>query len=423
MNISFCAITKRDFRFIDEVNYGRSLWFVQRGFSPQCLCTSEKCNNAERNPYAIELNFIIRKLFYIEYVLGAIAIVLNLIVTLTIILSRPLYKPSFIMICNVALCDILIGIYSVLTGRFTVYEFIVNHKNYGDMDVFVNPYCTALGFIFTTAQMVAVPTTLLMTIERFLSIVYCMDPSRRVRKRLTLILIALFWLGGMCYAFLPVFRVGGLRQHGEYTCTLPFVDGEDETHVNKSTLVIAILLAVLYLSGSCLYIPIYRYVKRTNVSAGVKRKATLAKNIAIMITTNFVFFLLPLISILIFAYGYKSLVEILQVNTRTLKHLQIYLICISWLPVVLLAVNSCLNPFLCAFRHPKFRSQLMLLLGKLRKLNNSVSAALWNGDRTPAGGDISMSDSNVVEKNAADTAELGIRNDTFRISSECLTQL
>ncbi|KAK3742051.1 hypothetical protein QZH41_004751 [Actinostola sp. cb2023] len=38
------------------------------------------------------------KLFYIEYILGAIGFALNLTVTLTIILSRTLHKPSFIML-------------------------------------------------------------------------------------------------------------------------------------------------------------------------------------------------------------------------------------------------------------------------------------------------------------------------------------
>lgn len=365
-----------DFQYHEEVDYGLSFSFAKNGFSSQCLCESEQCETEEiSKPYVMQLNMIIRNLFYIEYVLGAIAIAANFIVTLTITLSRNLHKPSFILICNVALCDMLMGVYSVLIGRFTVYEFIVHDTRYPNMDVFVNHYCSAMGFIFTTSQLVAVATSLLMTIERFLSIVYCMNPGRRLRKRCSVVLCVVFWCCGLLYATLPIVHVGGLKYHGEYQCMLPFVDGDDESDVSLPTLIIAVLLAVMYIISICLYVPIYRYIKNTRASVGVKRKATLAKNIAVMISTNCLLFLAPLTSTLIFVYGTTPFQEFLDINT--LKKLQIYFIFLSWLPVVLLSINSCLNPFLCAFRHPLFQQQIRAGFFKITR------RALGDSERGP----------------------------------------
>ena len=39
---------------------------------------------------------------------------------------------------------------------------------------------------------------------------------------------------------------------------------------------------------------------------------------------------------------------------------------LSWAPVVFISFNSCLNPCLCAFRHPKFRKEIKVYVEKLQ---------------------------------------------------------
>ena len=118
-------------------------------------------------PYELTLNTLPRKLFYTEYILGAIAIILNLVVMFISFGCRSLRaSTSFILLGNISVCDIFMGVYSVLIARYTVYEFIVNAGNYPRMDVFVNDYCTIMGVIFTTAQIVSVSSSLLATVER-----------------------------------------------------------------------------------------------------------------------------------------------------------------------------------------------------------------------------------------------------------------
>lgn len=355
---SFCVVEPEGYKFAEEIGYGKSFYFAKQGFSPQCLCELPDCGFDEiGEPYNVELNTLPRKLFYLEYVFGVIAVALNLVVVFISFGSSSLRKStSFILIGNIGFCDIMIGVYSILIGRFTVYEFIVNEIEYPDMDVFVNAYCTIMGVIFTTSQLTSVTTSFLATIERYLAIVHCMNPEARLRKPVALWCLAGIWCVAIGYSLLTVFQVGGLRYHGEFSCMMPFLNGPEIRDISIVGLAASSLLVVLYLISFALYFHIFIHVKKSEVSAGVKRKASLAKNISLMVFTNFFFFVIPMACTLLFVYHYYELGQAFKVDT--LKKLQIYFIMLSWLPVVFLSFNSCLNPFLCAFRHPKFQGEL-----------------------------------------------------------------
>ena len=361
-----CEVTLDDYSFPEEVHYGLSLSFVKLGFSPQCLCDEESCFKSDLGkPYDLQLNTLPRQLFYVEYFLGSLALVLNLIIVITMATSRPLRKTSsFLAVGNIALCDTLTGVYSILIARFTSYEFIVNEDKYLGMPVFVNTYCTCMGVLFTTAQINAVLSSFLLTLERYLAIVHCMNPAIRLRRKGSLICLLSFWIVAVAYSVFPVFRVAGLRYHGEFSCMLPFLNGDEVSDTSIFGLTVAVLLVVLYIVSLVLYIPIFRFVKKAGQNAGVQRKAAIAKKMAIMVVTNLLFFILPMVFTLLFVYLYQELAEVFKVNT--LAKLQVYFIIFSWVPVVFLTINSCLNPFLCAFRHPKFQEEFRVLIDKCR---------------------------------------------------------
>ena len=363
---SFCVVEPEKYVYAEEIGYGKSFYFAKQGFSPQCLCEQRECGFDEiAKPYNMELNSLPRKLFYLEYLFGVIAVALNLVVVFISFGSSSLRKStSFILIGNIGFCDIMIGVYSILIGRFTVYEFIVNEIEYPDMDWFVNAYCTIMGVIFTTSQLTSVTTSFLATLERYLAIVHCMNPEARLRKPVALWCLAGIWCVSISYSLLAVFQVGGLRYHGEFTCMMPFLNGPNIKDTSIVGLAVPALLVVLYHISFALYLHIFLHVKKTEVSAGVKRKASLAKNISLMVFTNFFFFVIPMVCTLLFVYCYYELGEAFKVDT--LKELQISFIMLSWLPIVFLTFNSCLNPFLCAFRHPKFQGELKARIHRCR---------------------------------------------------------
>lgn len=359
-----CIVEPEGYSFPDEIEYGRSLFFVERGFSPQCICEEEKCFDEEiATRYNVNLNALPRKLFYVEYIFGAIAVILNLVVVFICFGCRSLRKStSFILIGNIGVCDVIMGVFSILIARYTAYEFIVHVHEYPGMDIFVNHYCTIMGAIFTTAQITSVSSSFLATLERYLSIVYCMNPEARLRKTVALWCLAGIWSVSIGYSLLAVFQVGGLRYHGEFTCMMPFVNGPNQQDTSVTGLAVAALLVLLYLISIGLYIHIFFHVRKTRMSAGVKRKATLAKNISLMVCTNFVFFIIPMVCTLLFVYRFEQLIELFKIDS--LQSLKVYFIMLSWLPIVFLSFNSCLNPFLCAFRHPKFRRELNVCFNK-----------------------------------------------------------
>lgn len=361
-----CILDDENYSFADEIKYGQSLLFVREGFSPQCLCEREDCEATEISiPYDMELNTLPRKLFYVEYFVGSTAVVLNLVVVLITFGSQSMRKTtSFVLIGNIGLCDILMGIYSILIGRFTVYELIVNESHYPDTDTFVNKYCNIMGVIFTWAQITSVSTSFLATLERYLSIVHCMNPKARLRKTTALWCLVAIWSAALAFSLLPVFQVGGLRYHGEFTCMMPFINGPELTDTSMTGFAVASLLVLFYLVSFAMYFHIFLHVRKAGISAGVKRKASLAKNILVMVLTNFLFFVIPMVCTLLFVYKYEDLIE--AFNVDSLRKLQIYFIMFSWLPVAFLSVNSCLNPFLCAFRHPKFRRELHAFINRCK---------------------------------------------------------
>ena len=395
------------FSFSDEIEYGRSLSFVRRGFSPQCLCEDNCFSKEIGTPYDLALNTLPRKLFYVEYIFGIIAVILNLVVVFICFGCRPMRNStSFILIGNIGVCDVIMGVYSVLIARYTVYEFIANEKEYPGMDTFVNVYCDIMGAIFTTAQITSVSSSFLATLERYLSIVYCMNPEARLRKTVALWCLVAIWSLSIGYSLLAIFRVGGLRYHGEFTCMMPFVNGPDQYDTSITGLAVAALLVLLYLISIALYIHIFYHVRKTGISAGVKRKAALAKNISLMVCTNFAFFIIPMVCTLLFVYQFDQLLNAFKVDS--LQSLKVYFIILSWLPVVFLSCNSCLNPFLCAFRHPKFQKELNACANKcqctcLQQSREQLSQA-WN-----------LTAAKSVELTSTDaTVENGTTNESYR---------
>lgn len=145
---------------------------------------------------------------------------------------------------------------------------------------------------------------------------------------------------------------------------MPFVNGPDQQDTSEAGLAVAALLVLFYVISIALYFHIFLHVRKAGMSAGVKRKATLAKNISIMVFTNFIFFISPMVCTLLFVYRSEQLSKAFSINT--LRSLKTYFIMLSWAPVVFISFNSCLNPCLCAFRHPKFRKEIKVYVEKLQ---------------------------------------------------------
>lgn len=349
-----------------EVTYGYAYKVVKLGYSPQCLCQSMECvKNEITYPYMRQLYDVPKKLFYFQYILGSFLLCINMIIVVVVLSTRGLRtSASFILICSMAMSDTLIGVYTIGIAIFNPF----NKVTVTPIEMMKNDTkaCPYLGFVFTTGQTTTVLTSLVLTVERYLAIVHCDKPGYRMTAKFTLGLSIVIWLVGFLYALLPSLGVKAMQYHKWFQCTMPFHKSsgtpEDTSTV---TLIIAIGFVLIYLASIAFYVRIYIYVRTAsaNFSVGVQREARLAKRIAIVVCTNFVFFVAPVVMFLVYVYRFtEALMDITSFSS-----FRGFVISGSWLPVTLLGINSLINPILYAFRHQRFQKEIRRLSKRMNR--------------------------------------------------------
>ena len=321
--------------------------FLEHGFLLFCSHTS--CSSiALVHPNHIENTKTIsvpKKLFYSSYVMGAIAILLNLIVLITVISSRSLRQTtSMLLIFNMALCDLLIGIYSIIIGNLNIFNFLSNvEKNKKKEEQLVlggGILCPLATAIFTSAECVAAVTSLLLTVEKYCSIVHCMNPDYRLSKKVSAICLLFFWVLSLAYAISPEFHILNLSYSATMMCSFPVAE-------RNTFLICLYVLVALYTTNIPLYVRIFLFVRRSGAHLGVKREAAILKKIALVVGSNFILLLTPMILIITFV-PVGNIHDTIELNSD--HSTQILFVFGFWFPIACLGLNSCINPVLCALR-------------------------------------------------------------------------
>lgn len=349
-----------------EVKYGVSIRFVKQGFSPQCFCnpSSDCVRNEVIVTFLRQLYNIPRTLFLSQYAFGALTIFLNLLVLFVIITSRILRnKTSFILVGSMALSDLLIGVYSVA---------IAKHNLFSDSDKVIprdvmeddSSICNYIGMVFTTGQVTAVGNSLLLTLERYLVIVYFQRCHHRFKKKTLLVILFLVWMSAVTFASLPLLGLKTLKYHKWFQCTMPFHTGKGFLETSDVTLSISAIFVFLYLISLGLYVLIFCYVRKSSVRFGIKREARVARKIAMLVSSNFILFTLPTVLLLVYVYSFSDF--LLSDMVRSFSSMRSLLIVGSWLPVTCFSLNSLVNPFLYPFRHSRFKRELRSFYSEIR---------------------------------------------------------
>lgn len=360
-----CYVTLNDYYYHPkEVEYGVSARFVKQGFSPQCFCDhhSECYNYDVTVPYLIQLYSIPRKLFLSQYALGGLIIVLNLIVLVVIISSKLLRNNvSFILVGSVALSDLLIGVHGVAIAKNNLFSGSYHVKPRAIMDNDTS-ICTYMGMIFTVGQVTAVINSLMLTIERYLVIVYFQRCRGKMKKRTLITVLSFVWIVAIVFASLPLLGVKSLNYHKWFQCTMPFHTGKALLETSNVTLSISGIFVFLYLISLGLYVLIFCYARKSSVQFGIKREARLARKIAVLVSSNFILFTLPTILLLVYVYSFRDVLDM----AKSFSSMRSLFIAGGWLPVTCFNLNSLVNPFLYPFRHSRFKKEIRSLHSRLR---------------------------------------------------------
>ena len=336
------------------------------GFWSVCLC-----NNCEQTFDRMEalnnslsaLNFILKSRFSL-YVTCSVALLVNITVVLVIVFNKSLRSDiAVLLICNIAVWDAVISISSVLYARFNFFRTLKEVQEGGDnddLDSKLRKQKNIMGPIFTHAVASQVWGTFMLTLEKFLKIVFAMKPDIRIGRRGVFLSLFLFYLLSVTFAVLPVFNV----EHMEYTIGTPLPN--DHHSLVGIAAGVQLVLIIIQLTSLGLYLPIFIVAKRSGANVGIKREAAIAKKIVPLVVTNLIFFTFPLA---LGAFAIDIWDEILNITVA-----KAFLFFV--LPALCVSINSILNPFLVALRHPKIKGKLKLIYIRCRTVLSECFAAL-----------------------------------------------
>lgn len=270
------------------------------------------------------------------FILGSIAMVLNITVLATVLTVESLRKsPPFLLVSHLGFCDTLIGIYSMgvaLGHGVSIKEF----KDWKEI------YCPVLRSIFIFAEVTGSLTALLMTTERYLAIVFCMKPAVRLGNKFIAAALAFAWIAGASSATVVQMLDKRNNQRDAQMCLI--TRNTFKTSTIYASELILLVLVFFYFVVVVLYLHIFIVVRRSARNMGVLRESRLAKRISAIVLSGFFFFAAPNFTTVWFIFRGGNVFEDARLN-KTL---------IWWLPPVCLVVNACLDPCLFAFRNEKF---------------------------------------------------------------------
>ena len=372
------------------IGYDSPSMYLKPGFTLQCMCDPRDYTTHPPLDASELLLRLVQLLLDCLYPLAAIAITLNAVIILLVSTSKELRKsPTMLLVLNMAMCDLFMGIWCVLTATFNTFsdtrEEVADASFTGswpDRNSF-ELMCPYMAFIFGVTQFVSVLTSLFLSIERYLVITCCMKPYLRITKKTAIIHICIAWFVAIVYHSYAVFLLShdqrqSLNVANTFICTMSGdqvrIKGlSSRYHGMPLSVFFGVFYILTFLITLPLYIHMYIVVRKSGTQMGVKREGALARKLVLLVLTNLLFSTIPLSLAPLFSS--ISLQHYYFTYFKTYNSYKVFTICSLWLPVLLLCLNSYLNPFLFAFRHHSLRRHFQRTVKKILHCFNEKRVA------------------------------------------------
>ena len=369
-----------DWWWPDEIQYGGALSFIELGFWPTCLADEVCWIDQYDLPFFTSTHAVHIKAFFALHATGSVALLVNIAVVALIVLHKSLRNDLTVhLLLNIAVCDALIALVVVLYARLNFVEIESKYLmdqlqgNYYDLNDTYNKWVkqtNIMGSILTCAVASQVFGSAIAMFDKFLKIVFATKPDVRLGRKTAVLSLCCSWSLSATFAVLPVFGIGRMTYNDFTRTPLPTDKSTFEDGSWKQPFSFAagtqIALVLLHLAGFLLYVPIFIVAKRSGANVGVKREAAIARNIALLLCTNLIFFAVPVV---LNAFGPTEMTDLNNDvaddwRSFTLAEVRWVSILTIIFPGMCLSINSLLNPFLYALKHPKVKQQLNPLLSR-----------------------------------------------------------
>ncbi|KAI9552110.1 hypothetical protein GHT06_022447 [Daphnia sinensis] len=276
------------------------------------------------------------------WLVSVASVVGNLAVVLVLVQStRGSMAVSKFLMVNLAIADLCMGFYLFLIVGMDVNTIGV-YFNYA-IDWQNGIGCQIAGFLTVFATELSVFTLVVITSERWYTITYAINLTRRLRLSTTAKIVALGWIVSFAMASLPLV---GVSSYSTTSICLPL-----ENHKLSDTiylLVLLILNGIAFMFICLCYSHMYRSIRGNQQSLASHSDTTVAKKMALLVFTNFACWT-PI--------AFFGLTAVAGYPLISVTHSKILL-------VFFYPLNACTNPYLYALVTQQYRRDLFLLLSR-----------------------------------------------------------
>ena len=315
--------------------------YPQNDFIPLCVTINDRCLQEVGVLTKSDHCLKIRKLFsYILLPLGILSLFSNIFVTLVIIMTRHLRNtPSLMLVVNICVSGILLSVNCLIAAS-------IQHMSSGLMKQ-GDALCRFLTFVSITTVVSTSLMSLIVTVERYLIIIFSMKPDIRMNRRSVFLSSTVAWVlssgGGI---WLAVIQSSVNSPSEVQACAFAMFRG------NISPAIVWYIMALLVLSYFPvvpLYIHIFIVAKRSGQRVGLKRQLSLSKRIFLVVGTNLILLYIPILAVfnwlLTIFYG-----EFQQPDNVPEEITQLIVACVYICSIL----NSLANPHFYGFRNRSF---------------------------------------------------------------------
>ncbi|XP_070556438.1 G-protein coupled receptor GRL101-like [Ptychodera flava] len=270
------------------------------------------------------------------WILGLAAFFGNSFVIVWRIKQKDLGKVHTFLIWNLAVADFLMGTYMLIIASVDM-NYLGVYVTY-DASWRSSPLCSVAGFLASLSSEMSVFSLTVITLDRFLLIVF---PLKFIRIPLkTAIIIMVF--GWVAVAFLSFLPLVGFSYFGDSfysrspVCLSLHLTNEHTPGWLYSVVIFIFLNFLSFIAISILYLTMYLAIRRTTLATGVqlqqkaRETAAIAKRMTLIVLTDF-FCWVP-----IAVMGMLALTDTVTIPGS------VY----AWAAVFILPINSAINPFL-----------------------------------------------------------------------------